>query len=64
MNIIFYIKLMQARKQKKWTKGVVSTIKFAVTLGGIVYIFQKVPFFEAIGNWTQATWPWLAVILF
>ena len=55
---------MQARKEKKWTKVVVSTIKIAVTLGGIVYIFKKVPFFEAIGNWTQATWPWLAVILF
>ena len=55
---------MQATMQKKMTKIILNTIKVLVTIGGIVYIFKKVPFSEAIGNWTQATWPWLAIILF
>lgn len=46
------------------TKIILNTIKVLVTVGGIVYIFHKIPFFDAISNWNKSALPWLAVILF
>jgi len=50
--------------QKTMTKIILNTIKVLVTVGGIVYIFHKIPFFDAISNWNKSALPWLAVILF
>ena len=55
---------MQAAMQKTMTKIILNTIKVLVTVGGIVYIFHKIPFFDAISNWNKSALPWLAVILF
>ena len=55
---------MQAPKQNKWTKKAFTAIKIAVTVGGIAYIFNKIPFFDAIANWKPSTFPWLLFIFF
>ena len=55
---------MQPQDQKKWTKRLFSMMKIIVTVGGIAYIFNKVPFFDAISKWNDSTLPWLLFILF
>lgn len=55
---------MQAPKSKNWTKKAFTAIKIAVTVGGIAYIFNKIPFSEALSNWGESTLPWLLFILF
>ena len=55
---------MQVPNSKKWTKKAFTAIKIAVTVGGIAYIFNKIPFLDAISNWNEKTFPWLLFILF
>ncbi|MBN1142041.1 MAG: flippase-like domain-containing protein [Deltaproteobacteria bacterium] len=39
-------------------------LKAAISLGGLFYIFWKVPFGEVCGHWTSQALPWVGVILF
>lgn len=55
---------MQPREQKKKTKWLFSAIKIIITIGGIAYILNKVPLFDAISKWNGSTLPWLLFILF
>ena len=55
---------MQVPNSKKWSKKMFTAVKIAVTAGGLAYIFNKIPFFEAIGNWKPSAFPWLLFILF
>lgn len=53
---------MQEPVRKKLTKNAINAIKLFVTVGGIVYIFNKIPFFDAISNWKESTFSWLLFI--
>ncbi|WP_298769879.1 lysylphosphatidylglycerol synthase transmembrane domain-containing protein [uncultured Fibrobacter sp.] len=53
---------MQDCLRKKLTKAATTMLKASVTIGGIVYIFNKIPFFDAISNWQECTLPWLLFI--
>lgn len=53
---------MQGVKQKKWVRWALNALKLVVTIGGIGYIFNKIPFFDAISNWKDSTLPWLLLI--
>lgn len=53
---------MQESTRKKLTKFTINVIKLFVTVGGIAYIFNKIPFFDAISNWQESTLPWLLFI--
>lgn len=55
---------MQGVNQKKWVQMLFTALKIAVTIGGITYIFMKIPFFDAISHWKATTLPWLLLILF
>ncbi|MEE1066944.1 MAG: lysylphosphatidylglycerol synthase transmembrane domain-containing protein [Fibrobacteraceae bacterium] len=55
---------MQNCLQKKLTKTATTMLKASVTIGGIFYIFNKIPFLDAISNWKEATLPWLLLIFF
>ncbi|MCQ2060758.1 MAG: flippase-like domain-containing protein [Fibrobacter sp.] len=48
------------QSKKKFLK---TFLKLAITLGGLVYIFHKVPLTDAIHNWNNNTLPWLLAIL-
>ncbi|PWJ57527.1 hypothetical protein BGX12_1539 [Fibrobacter sp. UWR4] len=39
-------------------------LKIAISLGGLGYIFYKVPFGEVSSHWTSTALPWVGVILF
>ena len=58
-----YIVHMQAKMQKKWTKYAFTALKASVTIGGILYIFNKIPFSETIKYWTATAIPWMALSL-
>lgn len=53
---------MQGVKQKKWVRWALNALKLVVTIGGIGYIFNKIPFFDALSNWKDSTFPWLLLI--
>lgn len=53
---------MQGVKQKKWVRWALNALKLVVTIGGIGYIFNKIPFFDALSNWKDSTLPWLLLI--
>lgn len=45
-------------------KKILSTfLKVAISLGGLIYIFYKVPFGEVSSHWTSTALPWVGVIL-
>ncbi|WP_295859140.1 lysylphosphatidylglycerol synthase transmembrane domain-containing protein [uncultured Fibrobacter sp.] len=39
-------------------------LKVAISVGGLAYIFWKVPFAEVCGHWTAQALPWILLILF
>ena len=39
-------------------------MKVAISVGGLAYIFWKVPFAEVCGHWTAQALPWILLILF
>ena len=39
-------------------------LKVAISVGGLAYIFWKVPFVEVCGHWTAQALPWILLILF
>ena len=46
-------------------KKILSTfLKVAISVGGLAYIFWKVPFAEVSCHWTQKSLPWILLILF
>lgn len=55
---------MQGVKQKKWVRWALNALKLVVTVGGIGYIFNKIPFFDALSNWKDSTLPWILLFLF
>jgi uncharacterized protein (TIRG00374 family) len=55
---------MQPDNRKKMTKMLFTAIKVIVTVGGLAYILNKIPFFDAISNWKPSALPWLLFILF
>ena len=55
---------MQPPNTKKWPKRMLTALKIAVTVGGLTYIFNKVPIFDALNHWKSTTLPWLLIILF
>ena len=52
---------MQQGSAKKILSGI---LKVAISVGGLAYIFWKVPFTEVCGHWTSQALPWIALILF
>ena len=52
---------MQQGSAKKILSG---ALKAAISIGGLIYIFYKVPFTEVCGHWTLQALPWIALILF
>lgn len=52
---------MQQGSAKKILSGI---LKVAISVGGLAYIFWKVPFTEVCGHWTSQAIPWIALILF
>lgn len=53
---------MQDTRKKNVIKAALKTTKVLITVGGIAYIFNKIPFFDAISNWKESTIPWLLII--
>lgn len=50
--------------QKNNVKKVLSALlKVVISVGGLAYIFWKVPFTEVCGHWTSKALPWVIVIL-
>ena len=46
------------------TKSILKTIlKASVSLGGLAYIFSKIPFQEVSKHWTSEALPWIGVVL-
>ncbi len=41
-----------------------SLLKVIISVGGLAYIFWKVPFAEVCGHWTAQALPWILLILF
>lgn len=41
-----------------------SLLKAVISVGGLAYIFWKVPFAEVYGHWTAQALPWVLLILF
>ena len=41
-----------------------SLLKVVISVGGLAYIFWKVPFAEVCGHWTAQALPWILLILF
>lgn len=52
---------MQQGSAKKILSGV---LKAVISIGGLIYIFYKVPFADVCGHWTVQALPWIALILF
>ena len=52
---------MQQGSAKKILSG---ALKAAISIGGLIYIFYKVPFAEVCGHWKSQALPWIALILF
>ena len=52
---------MQQGSAKKILSGV---LKAVISIGGLIYIFYKVPFADVCGHWTAQAFPWIALILF
>ena len=52
---------MQQGSAKKILSGV---LKAVISIGGLIYIFYKVPFADVCGHWTVQAFPWIALILF
>ena len=41
-----------------------SLLKVVISVGGLAYIFWKVPFAEVCGHWTAQALPWILLIMF
>lgn len=52
---------MQKGSAKRILSGV---LKAVISIGGLIYIFYKVPFADVCGHWTVQALPWIALILF
>jgi hypothetical protein len=52
---------MQQGSAKKILSGV---LKAVISIGGLAYIFYKVPFADVSNHWTAQALPWIGVILF
>lgn len=52
---------MESSRAKKFLS---TLLKAAVSVGGIAYIFWKVPFGEVCNHWTAHALPWIGLILF
>lgn len=48
---------------KSYKKIFSTSLKIAVSLGGLAYIFWKIPLKEAASHWSTAMLPWVALIL-
>lgn len=48
---------------KSYKKIISTSLKIAVSLGGLAYIFWKIPLKEAASHWSTAMLPWVALIL-
>lgn len=53
---------MQVKSQKK-TKRAWTFAKAAITIGGLLYIFYKIPFSEVLDNWNVGMIPWVIAML-
>ena len=51
-------------QQNSAKKILSSLLKVAISVGGLAYIFWKVPFAEVCGHWTSQALPWILLILF
>ena len=51
---------MQQGSAKKILSGV---LKAVISIGGLIYIFYKVPFADVCGHWTSTALPWIGLIL-
>ena len=54
---------MQVQSQKKTTKHALTAVKAAITIGGLYYIFHKIPFNEVKDNWNAGMTPWIIAML-
>jgi len=50
-------------QQGKFKKVALNILKVAVSVGGLAYIFWKVPFSDVCGHWTSTALPWIGLIL-
>ena len=51
-------------QQSSAKKILSSLLKVVISVGGLAYIFWKVPFAEVCGHWTAQALPWILLILF
>ena len=50
-------------QQGKFKKVALNILKVAVSVGGLAYIFWKIPFSDVCGHWTSTALPWIGLIL-
>ena len=51
-------------QQRSVKKILLNLLKVTVSVGGLAYIFWKVPFTDVCNHWTTQALPWIGVILF